>query len=291
MKPSRFKYLRPSSLEETVTALRDHSPGAKLLSGGQSLVPLMNFRLVQPDVLIDIGRLEELTGITESEDRKLNVGANVCHHEIATWGRADPLGVLMSTAARHIGHLPIRERGTFGGSLAHADPAAEWCMVAVLLEADIIVSSVDGERAIPATDFFESAFATNLLPEEVLTRVRIEVLPPQTRTGFSEFARRAGDFALVAASFMAEMDGDVIAEARIALGGVSDVPVRCLEAEQFLVGEEPTVEVIQAVAEAAASNVEPYADIHGSSEYRRDLVRALVGRMVAHEFGVQLVGR
>lgn len=290
MKPARFAYARPSTVAEATEILQEQGPGAKLIAGGQSLVPLMNFRLALPDVLVDVARLEELSGIDDTPSGRLSIGANVTHYEIETWGREDVLGKLMAQVAGHIGHLPIRHRGTIGGSLAHADPAAEWPLIAVLLDAEIVAQGPAGSRSLPASDFFETLFTTKLMPEEVLTEVGFGLLPGHARTGFAEFARRAGDFALVAAAFAAEVTDNVVSSPRIALGGVAEVPVRCPTAEQTLSGSEPTASLVSEVAEAAAAEVEPLADIHGSSGYRRDLVRALVSRMVAKEFGVDLVG-
>jgi carbon-monoxide dehydrogenase medium subunit len=290
MKPARFAYARPSTVAEAAEILQAQGPGAKLISGGQSLVPLMNFRLALPEVLVDVARLEEIAGIEDTEGGRLSIGANVTHHEIETWGRQDVLGSLMTHVAGYIGHLPIRHRGTIGGSLAHADPAAEWPLLAVLLDAEILAQGPEGSRSLPASDFFETLFTTKLSPEEVLTGVAFEHLPGHARTGFAEFARRAGDFALVSTAFAAEVTHNVVSEPRIALGGVAEVPVRCPTAEQTLSGAEPTVSVIRDVGEAAAAEFEPIADIHGSSGYRRDLVRALVSRMLAKEFGVDLVG-
>lgn len=279
MKPPQFEYRDPQSLDEALALLGEAGEDGKVLAGGQSLVPLLNFRLAHPGMLIDINRLPGLNRI-EPDRERVAIGALVRHRELEQPALPEPLGTLFAETARYVGHLPIRVRGTFGGSLAHADPAAEWCVLARLLDADVVARSADRERVIPAAELFETVFTTSLSPEELITEVRFPLLGPSVRTGFLEFSRRAGDFAIVATATTLRMEDGRIREARIALGGVSDVPLRAEQAEQVLVGEEPDQTVFQAAAEAAGEEVDPIGDIHGSADYRRDLVRVLVRRVL-----------
>lgn len=277
MKPARFEYRAPARLEEALEILGQTGDEGKVLAGGQSLVPSMNFRLARPAVLVDVNGLGELDYVRE-DDASVRIGALARHSRFESPVTAGPLGALLASAARHVGHLPIRVRGTFGGSIAHADPAAEWCMVAVLLDAEIVAHSARGERTIPAREFFITVFSTALEPDELLTEVRLPRLAGNTLVGFQEFSKRAGDFAIVASSTVLEMNGDGIARARVALAGVGGTPVRARAAEAVLTGNSPSEELFREASEAAAAEVRPMGDIHGSAEYRRELVRVLTGR-------------
>ncbi len=277
MKPARFDYHQPRSVEEVLAALDRHGYDAKVLAGGQSLVPAMNFRLARPAVLVDINRVGELDHITD-EGGALRVGSLVRHVSFEKPPVGGPLGRLLSLAAHHVGHLPIRVRGTFGGSLAHADPAAEWCVIAMLLDAEMVAASVAGTRTIPAERFFQTVFTTDLGPDELLLETRLAKPVPSSKVGFQQFSRRAGDFALAMAAAVLETRNGQVTEARIALGAVSDRPVRASAAEDHLTGGPATSEAFAAAAEVAAQEVDPMEDIHGSAEYRRDLVRALTRR-------------
>ena len=276
MKPPPFTYHAPTSVEEALTLLSS-LPDAKVLAGGQSLVPGMNFRLFRPGNLIDINRLPGLSYVRE-EEGWLAIGALARHVEFESVAVPDPLGSLLKTIAHQIGHLPIRVRGTFAGSLAHADPAAEWCLLAVVLGAEMVCQSLESTRVIGADDFFETVFTTTLKPTELLVEVRVPLLNPDTRVGFEEFSRRAGDFAIVMALTALEMDGDRVRDARIGLGGVGGTPVRAREAEQVLVDQPVSKDRLAEAARVAATVIEPWKDIHGSVEYRKDLIRALTLR-------------
>ncbi len=292
MKPARFAYTAPETLQETLETLDSYGDEAKVLSGGQSLVPMMNFRLARPEVIVDIGRVSGLDGLSLANG-KLTVGARVIHARLEApqvdvpAGPSRPLGgvlgSLLPAVARFVGHLPIRVRGTFGGSIAHADPAAEWCILARTLDAEMVALRRGGERAIAAGDFFQTVFTTALEPEELLAAVRLPALGDDWRAGFCEFSRRAGDFAIVAAMSAVRLESasGVIAEARIGVGGVAGVPVRLPDAEATLLGETPSAELHAAAAAAAAAEVDPVGDLHGSATYRRDLVRVLVSRALA----------
>ena len=277
MKPPIFQYERPGSVDEALTLLAEHGDEAKVLSGGQSLVPTMNFRLARPEILIDIGQVAGL-GQIERRNGHLSIGARVRHEELVHPPFDGPLGALFASAGRHIGHLPIRLRGTFGGSIAHADPVSEWCLLATALEAEIVVRSVRGERVIAIADFFEMTFTTSIADDELLTEVRVPWLGDDWVTGFSEFSRRVGDFAVVAVASAVRLEDGRVAEARIAAGGVAGTPVRLSLAEAKLVGRELNAAAIGDAAATAAEEINPRGDIHGSPQYRRDLVQALTRR-------------
>ena len=279
MKPAAFEYHAPRTLEEVLALLHEHQDEAKVLAGGQSLVPAMNFRLARPAVLVDIAHLPGLDGIDQSHPDHVTVGARVRHLDLEHNKIGGPLGSLLASTGRWVGHYPIRVRGTFGGSLAHADPAAEWCALACALDAEIHCQSAGGSRVVAASDFFEGwAFTTSLRPDELLVGARLPRLGESSGVGVAEFARRWGDFAIVLAVAALECSGDSIVGARIALGGVAGAPVRARNAEAALSGRPATAETVAAAAAAAADEVDPTGDIHGSAQYRRDLVRAMVTR-------------
>ena len=279
MKPAAFAYHAPRTLEEALGLLHEHQDEAKVLAGGQSLVPAMNFRLARPEVLVDIAGVPDLDRIDEADPASVTIGARVRHLDLEHNTIAGPLGSLIASTGRWVGHYPIRVRGTFGGSLAHADPAAEWCALACALDAEIHCRSMSGSRTVGARDFFEQmAFTTCLEPDELLVGVRLPRLGDSWGVGMAEFARRWGDFAIVLAVTAVERDGDSITDARIALGGVAGGPVRAANAEAVLAGRPATAETVAAAAAAAADEVDPTGDIHGSADYRRDLVRTMVTR-------------
>jgi carbon-monoxide dehydrogenase medium subunit len=276
VKPAAFDYFAPESLTEALTLLRDVE-GAKVLAGGQSLVPAMNFRLTRPVALVDINRVPGLDGVTVDGD-EAQIGALTRHRTFEQPVVPGPLGRLMVDMAHHVGHLPIRARGTFGGSLAHADPAAEWCLLARTLDATMVTRSTERERRIPASEFFSTVFTTALEEGDLLTEVRLPLLGTGHRVGFSEFSRRVGDFALVMIAVVVKMREGTVTEARIGAGGVSDVPLRLSSAETALRGRKWDTSLWAEAAEAGRAEVEPFEDIHGSVEYRRDLVGALIQR-------------
>jgi aerobic carbon-monoxide dehydrogenase medium subunit len=277
VKPAPFDYVRPESVTQAVAALHRFGDDGKVLAGGQSLLPMMNFRLARPEALIDIGALRGLAGVSASGERVV-IGALTRHVDVEHCALAGPLGSLLRSAAAHVGHLPIRTRGTFGGSVAHADPASEWCMLATLLDGSMTAVSASGEREIAAADFFQTVFTTALRPDELLTSVTLPRLDDGYRVAVVEFARRAGDFAVVAAMVACKVNDAVIEEARVCLGGVADRAHRSTEAEAVLVGRVADATAFGAAADAAAAGVSPSGDIHGSAAYRRELVRVLLRR-------------
>ncbi|MGH2819649.1 MAG: FAD binding domain-containing protein, partial [Actinomycetota bacterium] len=235
MKAPPFEYRAPRDLDEALEELSRHGDEAKILAGGQSLVPAMNLRLAAPRVIVDINRIGDLDGV-EVGSQEIRVGALVRHARFDRERGRDGLWRLLSSISHHVGHLPIRLRGTFCGSLAHADPAAEWCTAALALDARVIASGARGSRTIDARDFFDSAFTTALAPDEILTEVRLPLLGDAAGVGFAEVSRTAGDFALVASLAVLRVEGGRIAEARIGLAGVEARPVRAGRAEDALVG-------------------------------------------------------
>ena len=277
MKPSAFEYVRPTSLEEAMDELAVDPYESKVLSGGQSLVPMMNFRLARPERLIDINRVPGLEGIAPGDER-VTIGARTRHLTVQNTNLPGPLGSLLRTAAAQVGHLPIRTRGTFGGSIAHCDAASEWCLVARLLDAEMTVRGSRGERTIPAADFFQAIFTTAMEPDEILTSISLPALDDHHVTGIAEFARRAGDFAIVAATAAVKVEEGEVTGARVCLGGVSEVPWRSEAAEAALLGSAWSAQTVTEAATAAADEVDPPADSHGDADYRRDLVRALLPR-------------
>lgn len=264
--------------------LNEHGDEAKVLAGGQSLVPAMNMRLAAPQIVVDINRIGELDRL-EVSSRGMRIGALARHAGLEDSGTDDGLGRLLSLVSRSVGHLPIRVRGTFCGSLAHADPAAEWCMVALALDAQLETRSATRTRTIEARDFFDSAFTTALGPDEILTDVWIPLLGEPAGVGFSEVSRTAGDFALVAVAATLRADGGRISEARLGLAGVEGRPVRPRAAEEALVGEPLEPDALTRAAETAAGEVEPLDDPLCSSGYRRQLVRALTRRALEQAAG------
>jgi aerobic carbon-monoxide dehydrogenase medium subunit len=281
MKPAVFEYFAPRSLDEALDLLAEHGEEGKVLAGGQSLVPAMNFRLARPQNLIDINRIAALDYVRE-EDATLRIGALARHVRFEAPITTGALGELLPRVARHIAHLPIRVRGTFAGSLAHADPASEWCMLATALGAELVAASRGGTRVLRPDAFFAGALTTALAPEELLTEIRLPLLGDEWRTGFVEFSRRAGDYALAMAAALLRLENGRVVEARIGVGGATDRPLRSAAAEQILVGSDGGRDAARAAADAAAQQIEhPLEDVQAGAEYRRDLVRAMVERAVA----------
>ena len=278
MKSAPFVRHVPTTVAEATAMLAEFSPkDGRVLAGGQSLVPIMAFRMARPAHLVDINGVAELARVSQV-DGTLSIGAIVRHaafHRPAITGQ---MGRLLATVVRHIAHYPIRTRGTFCGSIAHADPASEWCLVAATLAAQMVAASERGQRVIAAHDFFEGIMTTALAEDEILTEVRLPIISDQTRFGFSEFNRRAGDFAIAMALVTYQLADGVIAEPRVGIGGAEVRPRRIPEAEAALKGRPLEPKTFQAAAEAAAKALDPIEDIQADAEYRRDLVRAVTRR-------------
>jgi carbon-monoxide dehydrogenase medium subunit len=277
MKPAAFAYHRPTSVSETLALLDEHGDDAKILAGGQSLVAAMNFRLARPSMLIDANHLRDLSTVTVDGDY-LMIGALARHAIFHKPVVEHPIGHLLSRVVRFIAHYPIRQRGTFGGSLCHADPASEWCLVATVLDAEMLIESQAGRRRVPAKEFFKGTFTTALKPNELLTHIRLPLGDPALKGGFYEFSRRAGDFALAMALVTLECDGPRIKAARLGLGGVADRPLRLGTLEAKLVGQQADEQTFKAIAAEASGLITPTSDIHGTAEYRKDLIKAVLSR-------------
>ena len=278
MKPAPFVHHAPKTLDEALTILAEVAPkDGRVLAGGQSLVPIMAFRLAKPAHLVDINGVASLDKIA-SDGKTLSIGACVRHAAFHKSVVNNPLGQLLSTVVRHIAHYPIRMRGTFCGSLAHADPASEWCLVAASLDAALIAKSTRGERVIAAKDFFTGIMSTTLAENELLAEARLPLLSNDAKFGFNEFSRRAGDFAMAASLVTYRLQGGKMAEVRVGVGGAESFPRRIPEAEAVLNGKMPGHAVFRAAAENAAKAIDPLEDHQTDAEYRRDLVRAVVRR-------------
>lgn len=274
MKPAPFEYHRAKDLEEAVSLLAELGDGAKILAGGQSLVPMMNFRLARPAALIDITRVPGLSYLRS--DACLSIGALTRHRQVEMCQDPGVLGgwPVLARAARFIGHYPIRARGTVGGSLAHADPSAEWPILAMALDAEVTVVGPAGHRSIAARDLFQGFLTTALHADEVLIEVRF----PRSgrRAALTEFAQRHGDFAVVAVAVSIEVVAGTCREARVVVGGVDATPVRVSAAEQVLVGSNVDEAAWDEAAAVTARAIEPASDLHASAAYRRRLAHALV---------------
>jgi CO/xanthine dehydrogenase FAD-binding subunit len=277
MKAPPFEYFAPDSLDEVLGLLHEHGDEAKLLAGGQSLVPLFALRLARASVLVDLRRVPGLSAI-ELVDSSLLLGAMVREATVERSASVCDAVPLLAEAVPLIGHPAIRNWGTVGGSLAHADPAAEIPAVALALDAELLVRSTKSERSIPASDFWRGFWTTALQPDEALIGVRFPVAAQTSGVCFEEVARRHGDFAIVGAAASLRLEGDRVAECRLALVGVADTPLRPHEVERGIEGTVPTADAIADAAAEAALGLEPASDLHGTAAFRRHLARVVSAR-------------
>ncbi len=277
MKPAPFDYAAPATVDEAVTLLAARGDEAKILAGGQSLVPMMNFRLVRPTCLIDINRIDSLAGIAE-RDGRLHIGAMTRHRAVERSALVGEKNGLLAEGVRLIGHAAIRSRGTVGGSIVHADPTAELPAILAALDGAVKVVGPNGRRTIGWRDLFQTYFTTSLEPSEICEEVIIPILPPDAGWAFEEFARRHGDFAVVGIAVVLRAEGGRCTEARIAVTGAGPTPVRAAEAEACLTGEAPTPALFEEAGRRVAEAVEPDADLHASEAYRRHLAKVLTVR-------------
>jgi aerobic carbon-monoxide dehydrogenase medium subunit len=277
MKPAAFVYHSPTTISEAVSLLAELGESGRPLAGGQSLVPLMNFRLANPEHLVDINDLTELSYVRRDGDW-LAVGAMTRQSQLERSPEAAGSVPLLTEAVRLVAHPPIRHRGTVGGSIAHADPAAELPTVALAMDAEMVIASVGGERVQRAAEFFKGPYETDLQPGELLTEVRLHIPAAGVGTAFLEFTRTHANFAVVGVAALARLDGGVIREASIALCGVGGVPVRASAAEGLLVGQALSADLISAAADAASEGLKPASDVHGSAGYRVKIARVYVRR-------------
>ena len=284
MIPSKFDYVRPVSLDEAVHVLGNAGDDAKVIAGGQSLLPLLRLRLANPEVLVDVGGLDELRGVRD-EGGSLLIGARTTHHQLIH----DPLIAehcgLLAAAAATVADPAVRHRGTLGGSLAHGDPAGDLPAVALALDATLTARGPEGEREIPAADFFVDYLTTSLRPAEILTGIRVPKMPGW---GFhyEKFHRTAQAWAIVGVAALARRSDGQVAEVRIGLTNMGPVPVRATAAEEAAAGTEASRNALQAAASRADEGTEPPGDLHGAPDYRRHLAQVLTGRALAAAAGV-----
>ena len=282
MKPPKFEYHAPASVEEAIALLGRYGGDAKVLAGGQSLVPLLNFRLSRPAALVDLNRIAALAYIREDDGggraAMIRFGAMTRQRTVEFSPVVAQRLPLLREATGLVGHLPIRSRGTIGGSIAHADPSAEYPAVLAALEGEVVVRGPKGERVVAAADLFQTYLTTTLAPEEILVEVRLPAMPAGACYAFEEFSRRHGDFALVGIAAMVVVEGGRCATARLATAGAGPVPVRLRDAEAILIAEGVGERALEAASRRAAELVSPDSDIHASADYRRNLTRVLTGR-------------
>ena len=277
MKPAKFDYHAPTSLDDAVALLQRYGGDAKILAGGQSLMPLLNFRLSRPAALVDLNRIASLAYIRE-ENGQVRLGAMTRQRTIEFSPVVARRLPLLSEATKWVGHLPIRTRGTIGGSIAHADPSAEYPAVLTALEGEVVARGPKGERVVKAKDLFLTYLTTSLESDEVLSEIRLPVMPMGAGFALEEFARRHGDFAIVAIAAMVVPDATRCKQARLATAGAGPVPLRLRAAEEILERDGVTDVAIDAAARRAAELVSPDSDIHASADYRRHLTMVLTRR-------------
>jgi aerobic carbon-monoxide dehydrogenase medium subunit len=277
VKPSRFDYHAPATVEEAIALLTRYGGEAKLLAGGQSLMPLMNFRLARPAALIDLNAIESLAYIREA-DGQIRFGAMTRQRTIEFSPVVQRRLPLLAEATALVGHLPIRTRGTIGGSIAHADPSAEYPTILATLDGTVVARGPRGERSLRASELFQGYLSTSLAPDELLVEVRLPTMPVGAGFAFEEFSRRHGDFAIVGIAAMLVAQGQRCTAARLVTAGVGPAPTRLRQAEEILEREGLSGAAIEAAARRAAELVEPDSDIHASAAYRRNLTGVLTGR-------------
>jgi carbon-monoxide dehydrogenase medium subunit len=285
MKTPPFEYHAPHTVDEVLSLLEEHADDAKILAGGQSLVPLLAMRLARPSHLIDINDVDGLTGIRPMDGTGLAFGALTRHREAERSALVAERLPVLAEALPFIGHVSIRNRGTIGGSVAHADASAEIAAVAVATGAEMVVRSAESERVVPADEFFVGHFTTSIADDELLTEVRIPSGPAGAGWAFYEIARRHGDFALVGVAAMVTLDGERIDEARLALMGVANRAIRATQAETALAGQAANADTFAAAAREATKDLEPASDIHGTAEFRRHLAGVAVRRALTTAAG------
>ena len=278
MKPPAFEYSRPVTVEETLGLLRQHGADAKVLAGGQSLVPLMNFRLAQPAHLIDVNALDELDYVRD-EDGALRIGALTRQATVEDSTLVENRCPLLADATRLIGHRTVRNRGTVGGNVAHADPTGEYPTLLVALDGQVVARSSSGERVIPAAELFHTIFTTTLDADELLTEVRVPVLPDGTGWAYEELSLRHGDYAQVGVAATVRLDAaGRFEEVRLALAAVGEIPLRCRDAEATLTGRAADDAAIAEAGAGCAAVAEPQDDMHASATYKTAMVEVFVSR-------------
>jgi len=277
--PGAFDYVRPGSVGEAVEAIGAAGEDAKVLAGGQSLIPVLRLRLSYPSVLVDVGRIPELRGVREDGDA-LVIGAMTTHHEVLHDALVRAHAPLIAQATATIADPQVRHRGTFGGALAHADPAGDLPAVALALECEFVATGPGGERRIPVAEFFEDYLTTALAPDEVLTAVRVPKLGAEWTSHYEKFNRVAQAWSIVGVAALVRRSNGSIAEARVGLTNMGSTPIRASAVESALAGADATAEAIGAAAEHAADGTTPPSDLSGQSDYREHLARVLTKRAV-----------
>lgn len=285
MKPAPFKYHVPKSVPEALELINQHGYDAKILAGGQSLVPMMNFRLVQPAVLVDINQIPELSFI-ESSEKGVNIGAMTRHSQAENDALLAERAPLIHESMPKIATVQIRNRGTLGGSLAHADPSAELVVVSTALNAQFKIMNIKGERIVPASDFFVGLLMTSMEPDDLLVEIQIPSLPKRSGWALEEVARRPHDFALVGVAAVLTLDKkDRCQDARLVYLSAGDGPISAPEAAALLIGEDFTPDLIRAAAEKASNDeIDPGSDIHATADFRRHLANVLTRRALEAAF-------
>jgi carbon-monoxide dehydrogenase medium subunit len=285
MKPAPFAYFAPQAIDEALELLEQHGDEAKILAGGQSLMPLLSLRLARPRVIVDINRLANLAFIRERVDGGLTLGALTRQRALERSPEVQSQNPLLAATMPFIAHFQIRNRGTLGGSLAHADPAAELPAVALALEAELVLSSARAERVVQAKDFFLGYMTTAMEPNELLTEIRIPARRPRTGWAIEEVARRRGDFAMVGVAIVVELNAkQQCQEARIALFGVGEKPERMEPAEELVRGKEGSESQLAALAQTVSDDMRPLSDVHASAEYRKEVGGILTRRALENAF-------
>ena len=276
---SSFEYFAPTSVDEALALLSEHGDDAKILAGGHSLIPAMKLRLAEPAVLIDIQRVEGLKGISES-DGKLVIGALTTHYELESSNLVSQKLPILAQTAGEIGDVQVRNKGTIGGSLSHADPAADWPATILALDANLKIVGSGGERVVKATDFFEDLFTTVLDADEILTEIHVTIADENTTGTYLKLHQVASGFALTGVAAVLTKSGDVCENITVGITGVSDVPYRASEVESALAGRALTADNIAAAAEKAADGVDILEDIHASEAYRSNLAKVYTRRAI-----------
>ncbi|MEH7253601.1 xanthine dehydrogenase family protein subunit M [Neobacillus niacini] len=280
MKPAVFDYLRPSTLNEALTFLDEYGYDAKLLAGGQSLIPMMNMRLARPRFLIDMNRIDELNYI-RIENERINIGGLTRHFSVEMSPIIEQFSPMLSEGMKLIGHSQIRSRGTIGGSIVHADPTAELPVMLTALEGTVTVVSSEGEREIEPDDLFLTYLTTTIEPNEILTKVSIPIIQARTGHSIEEFTLRKGDFAIVLAAASVTLDEEgAIEKVILCIGGVDGIPVRLDDVTDLMVGLVPNEEMIDEVCSGIADLLEPEPDIHASADYRKELSVVMSARVL-----------
>ena len=280
MIPSTFDYVRPKTVDEAVAALKQGGDDSKVITGGQSMLPLLRMRLASPSILVDCGRIDEMKGIKESSDA-ITIGAATTHHEVLTNDLVGQYAELLALTTATVADPQVRHRGTFGGALAHGDPAGDLAAVALVMNATMEIAGLGGRRKVAAKDFFVDYFTTAVGPDEVLVSISIPKMGSDWGVHYEKFNRTAQGWAIVGVAAAVRLEGKKIAEARVGLTNVASVPMRADKVEAALTGAEATLATIQKASELAADGTHATSDLHAAADYREHLMRVLTGRALA----------